>query len=105
MNLHSLKREELELQIRFTGALAKECARLQVEFATKEKLLDAYEKLNLRKSNLTTLENLFRGSGFVNYVSSIHLQRLCEIANVRFHRLTRNKLSLTVNENNEFEVV
>ncbi|TYP97220.1 exonuclease SbcC [Sphingobacterium allocomposti] len=105
MNLHSLKREELELQIRFTGALEKECARLQVEFAKKEKLLDAYEKLNLRKSNLTTLENLFRGSGFVNYVSSIHLQRLCEIANVRFHRLTRNKLSLTVNENNEFEVV
>lgn len=103
--LHTLKREELELQIRVTGALEKEHARLRVEFAKKEKLLEEYEKLTLRKSNLTTLENLFRGSGFVNYVSSIHLQRLCEIANQRFHRLTKNNLSLTINENNEFEVV
>ncbi|PRD55925.1 AAA family ATPase [Sphingobacterium gobiense] len=103
--LYALKREELELQIRVTGALEKEHARLRVEFEKKEKLLEEYEKLALRKSNLTTLENLFRGSGFVNYVSSIHLQRLCEIANQRFHRLTKNNLSLTINENNEFEVV
>lgn len=103
--LYTLKREELELQIRVTGALEKEYARLRVEFEKKEKLLEQYEKLTLRKSNLTTLENLFRGSGFVNYVSSIHLQRLCEIANQRFHRLTKNNLSLTINENNEFEVV
>ncbi|NGM65184.1 AAA family ATPase [Sphingobacterium sp. SGR-19] len=103
--LYALKREELELQIRVTGALEKEHARLRVEFEKKEKLLEEYEKLALRKSNLTTLENLFRGSGFVNYVSSIHLQRLCEIANQRFHRLTKNNLSLTMNENNEFEVV
>ncbi|PRD47514.1 AAA family ATPase [Sphingobacterium haloxyli] len=103
--LYALKREELELQIRVTGALEKEYAHLRIEFERKEKLLEEYERLTLRKSNLTTLENLFRGSGFVNYVSSIHLQRLCEIANQRFHRLTKNNLSLTINENNEFEVV
>src|SRR5690606_18587668 len=103
--LYTLKREEMELQIRVTGALEKEYARLRVEFEKKEKLLEEYEKLTFRKSNLTTLENLFRGSGFVNYVSSIHLQRLCEIANQRFRRLTKNNLSLTINENNEFEVV
>ena len=103
--LFALKREELELQIRVTGALEKECGRLRVEFKKKEKLLEEYEKLTLRKSNLTTLENLFRGSGFVNYVSSIHLQRLCEIANERFHRLTKNSLSLAINDNNEFEVI
>ncbi|QBQ41598.1 SMC family ATPase [Sphingobacterium psychroaquaticum] len=100
-----LKQQELEMQIRLTGALEKECAHLQVEVAKKEKLVEEYEKLNVRKANLTTLENLFRGSGFVNYVSSIHLQRLCEIANIRFRRLTKNSLSLTVNESNEFEVI
>ncbi|KGE13276.1 AAA family ATPase [Sphingobacterium deserti] len=105
LQLHALKKEELELRIRIVGALEKECMRLQVEFEKKEKLLEEYEKLLSRKSNLTTLENLFRGSGFVNYVSSIHLQRLCEIANQRFHRLTRNNLSLAINENNEFEVI
>ncbi|SJN45319.1 AAA family ATPase [Sphingobacterium sp. JB170] len=100
-----LKRQELELQIGLTTALDRENLRLQTEFSKKEKLLENYEKLNTRKSNLTTLENLFRGSGFVNFVSSIHLQRLCEIANQRFHRLTRNGLSLTINDQNEFEVV
>lgn len=99
------KQEELELQTRNTGALERECAQLQVEVEKKERLLEIHEKLSLRKSNLTTLENLFRGAGFVNYVSSIHLQRLCSIANQRFHRLTRNSLSLTINEANEFEVI
>ncbi|WDF70115.1 SMC family ATPase [Sphingobacterium oryzagri] len=105
LHVYQVKKEALELQIRVVGALEKECAHLQVEFAKKEKLIEEYDRLNLRKSNLTTLENLFRGAGFVNYVSSIHLQRLCEIANLRFHRLTKNNLSLTINENNEFEVV
>ena len=103
--LYGLKREELELQIRVTGSLEKEYSQLRVEFEKKEKLREEYEKLSLRKSNLTTLDNLFRGSGFVNYVSSIHLQQLCEIANQRFHRLTKNNLSLSINENNEFEVI
>lgn len=102
---YASKREELESQIRITGALEKEYARLRVDFEKKEKLLATYEQLSLRKSNLTMLENLFRGSGFVNYVSSIHLQHLCENANQRFHRLTKNNLSLAVNENNEFEIV
>lgn len=103
--LFDAKKHELELQTRVVGALEKECAHLQVEFAKKEKLLDEYEHLSLRKSNLATLENLFRGSGFVNYVSSIHLQRLCDMANLRFHRLTKNNLSLSINESNEFEVI
>ncbi|NQD69745.1 SMC family ATPase, partial [Sphingobacterium shayense] len=88
-----------------TATLDKENLRLQSEFSKKEKLLENYERLNTRKSNLTTLENLFRGSGFVNYVSSIHLQRLCEIANIRFHRLSKNRLSLAINDQNEFEVI
>ena len=100
-----LKKEELELQLGLTATLDKENLRLQSEFSKKEKLLENYERLNTRKSNLTTLENLFRGSGFVNYVSSIHLQRLCEIANIRFHRLSKNRLSLAINDQNEFEVI
>lgn len=99
------KKEELELQISLTAALETERTRLQVEYQKKEKLLEAFEKLNLRKGNLTTMDNLFRGSGFVNYVSSIHLQQLCEMANRRFHRLTKNQLSLSINESNEFEVI
>jgi len=100
-----LMREELDLKIKDTGALEKELTRLQSEFAKKEQLLQTLQKLTQRKENLTTIENLFRGAGFVNYVSSIHLQHLCEIANQRFHRLTHNQLSLSINKNNDFEVI
>ncbi|WP_270087756.1 SbcC/MukB-like Walker B domain-containing protein [Sphingobacterium sp. SYP-B4668] len=103
-NLENTKLD-LEQQIAKYGALEQELRRLEDEFAKKGKLLEQYEQLNQRKNNLRTLDNMFKGSGFVNYVSSIHLQRLCDIANQRFHRLTKNQLSLIINEANEFEVI
>ena len=95
---------ELEKQISKTGAIEKELQNLIVELDKKSNLLQEYSQLNARKDNLKILDNMFKGNGFVNYVSSIHLVRLCEIANNRFHRLTKNQLSLCVNEANEFEV-
>lgn len=105
LEIHQLKKEELELQFALAGALEKELARLTIELNKKNNLLIDYDKLNNRKENLRILDNMFKGNGFINYVSSIHLARLCEIANQRFHRLTKNQLSLCLNENNEFEVI
>lgn len=96
---------DLEKQLSLTGGLEKELARLTIEHTKKEKLLEEYNRGENRVNNLKLLDNLFRGNGFVNYVSTIHMERLCEIANERFHRLTKNQLSLTINENNEFEVI
>lgn len=104
-DLFELKEEELELQLSLTGGLEKELLHLTLEVGKKEKLLMQFEEVSNRGSNLKVLENLFKGNGFVNYVSSIHLKQMCEMANNRFHRLTRNQLSLTINENNEFEVI
>jgi exonuclease SbcC len=56
-----------------------------------------------RKSE--TDDESFKGAGFVQYVSSIYLRQLCDHANVRFHRMTRNQLSLQLNENNDFEII
>jgi exonuclease SbcC len=58
----------------------------------------------MRSTNLGTLANMFNASGFVNYVSSIYLH-LADVANVRFHRMTKNQLSLTINSSNEFEII
>ena len=60
--------------------------------------------LELRKQNLSELCNLFRGNGFMNYVSSLYLNNLCKAANERFLLLTKNSLSLELNEQNEFIV-
>ena len=103
--LFQLKKEELELQFALYGGLEKELTHLTLEYGKKEKLLEEFEAISNRSNNLKVLENLFKGNGFVNYISSIHLNQMCDMANHRFHRLTRNKLSLALNENNEFEVI
>ena len=58
----------------------------------------------LRAADIATLKNLFKASGFVNYVSAVHLQQLCNAANERFYKLTQQKLRLEVSESNNFLV-
>ncbi|MEJ5102494.1 SMC family ATPase [Chryseobacterium sp. MYb328] len=79
--------------------------RLEKEFQKKEELLKELTTLQKRSENLKLMMNLFKGAGFVQYVSSIYLRQLCDHANTRFHRMTRNQLSLQLNENNDFEII
>ena len=91
-----------------TGEVAKldaDIARLSKSLLEKQQLLQDLEKVEKRAENLKTLFNLFKASGFVQYVSSIYLSQLCDHANLRFHRMTRNQLSLQLNENNDFEII
>ncbi|MCC5939666.1 MAG: SMC family ATPase [Lunatimonas sp.] len=101
-----LEKEKTELQ-----ALHQAVTLLQQQVNTgterlKEKL--ALEKslalLEARETSLKELESLFKGSGFVKYVSSIYLKELCNTANIRFRKLTKNSLSLEIDENNTFWV-
>ena len=82
-----------------------EVQRLEVEYLKKADLLIEFEKINQRVANLVTLTNMFKGNGFVNYVSGIYLRNLADNANARFHRITKNQLSLIINDKNEFEVI
>jgi len=63
-----------------------------------------YEKLQNRALNINTLKQLFKGSGFVSYISTVYLQNLCHAANSRFYKLTRQQLRLEVNDKNDFQV-
>jgi len=82
-----------------------EITRLTEAFNQKKELLQTLDQLKKRAENLKTMSNLFKGAGFVQYVSSIYLKQLCENANVRFRKMTRNQLSLQVNDANDFEVI
>ncbi len=70
----------------------------------KLKLEEEMRALTERAENISTLKNLFRGSGFVKYISTVYLQNLIAAANARFLRLTRQSLGLELNNNNNFEV-
>jgi len=73
---------------------------------SQKKVLQAdFGKLEIRESYLRELDNMFRGSGFVKFVSSIYLKELCNTANVRFMKLCKNQLSLDIDDNNTFWVI
>ncbi len=78
--------------------------RLTEALATREKLEKELDALQLRGDDINTLKQLFKGSGFVNYVSTVYLQNLCEAANERFYQLTRKQLRLEISETNTFQV-
>lgn len=71
----------------------------------KEKLSKDFLEIEVRETGLRELERLFFGKGFVKYVSSIYLRELCNTANLRFMKLTKNSLSLEIDDSNTFWVV
>ena len=77
----------------------------QSKLAEKVILEQTLAKLEIRESNLKELERLFKGSGFVKYVSSIYLKELCNTANLRFMKLSKNSLSLEIDDDNTFWVI
>ncbi len=85
--------------------LKKEIETTEKQLIKKEELQKEQSILGNRYDNLATILKLFNGKGFVNYISSIYLRQLCEQANVRFQRITRNRLSLQVNDKNDFEII
>ena len=82
------------------SAIVKNRDKLEVKVAKEKEL----RKLENRLSDLKVLSGLFREKGFVKYVSSVYLQNLIATANERFTRMTQNKLSLMLDEKQEFIV-
>jgi exonuclease SbcC len=86
------------------GELKREIENYQQKLEQKKVIEQETQKLEKRAVNIATLKNIFLKSGFVNYVSTIYLQNLCQAANDRFYRLTRQKYRLEVDDNNNFVV-
>ncbi len=101
-----LERERLALdqKNRELGITEKSLADLQKSLETQAQLRKELEQIELRGENIKTLKKLFAASGFVNYISSVYLQNLCNAANDRFFQLTRQKLSLEITDDNNFQV-
>jgi DNA repair protein SbcC/Rad50 len=70
--------------------------KLKKDIENQAVLQKQLEQLELRAENIKTMKSLFKASGFVNYISSVYLQNLCNAANDRFFQLTRQKLSLEI---------
>lgn len=97
--------EHLEQHKSQLTLLDQEIKSLEKDLENKLELLKNLEKVSHRHSNLKELDVLFRGGGFVKFVSSIYLRELCNTANIRFMKLTKNQLSLDIDTNNTFWVI
>lgn len=84
--------------------LREELARLQQDLDKRRALEVQQASQQTRLAHLKVLEGLFKASGFVKYVSTIHLQELVHRADARFRALTRNALSLELGDDHEFLV-
>ena len=102
---YTLKDQEVKALHEQCIRIASELERITEALVTKKELLKSVAALRTRQEHIKLLENIFRGQGFVQYISSIYLQQLCQHANERFHRMTRGQLSLQIGENNEFEII
>lgn len=97
--------KQVREQLQQTWAVTKREVESQQEKLIKvQRLNRLLGEQRTRESNLKELTSLFRGSGFVNYASTVLLAEVCRGANVRFKKLTKNNLSLELSKENDFIV-
>lgn len=80
------------------GALRGRQLQLEKDLATQADLSKEKEALEIRRADIDTLAKLFKSQGFVGFVSGMYLQNLCNQANDRFSKMTRQALQLEIYE-------
>ncbi|ASB48038.1 AAA family ATPase [Alkalitalea saponilacus] len=104
INRNETLSEKFKKLIDESGQLKSDKKRLEADFLKFKELTKAREEAELRTADLSDMRNLFKGSGFVNYISTVYLQELCKAANDRFYKLTRQQLSLELGDDNMFYI-
>lgn len=86
------------------GRIISNIEQLEHSLKMRRQLSVVLDALKVRGEELSVLKNLFYRSGFINYISTTFLQNLCAAANERFYKMTRQRLSLELTEDNNFQV-
>jgi DNA repair protein SbcC/Rad50 len=86
------------------GRISSEIMQMEIRLKESLGLRKELKELHLRRDDINVMKNLFKGNGFVNYISSVFLRNLINAANERFYKLTRQKLRLELTDTNNFQV-
>lgn len=105
VNELNIAKEQLQQHSEEQVLLQKEIETLKRLVQEKRTYEQEQEALQLRAADLKVMSNMFQANGFVEYISEMYLQNLCSVANERFHRLTRNQLSLIYEADKGFEIM
>ncbi len=96
--------QQININNQLQGETKNKIEDINKRLARQKDLAKELQNLNERADNIKLMKRMFHGSGFVNYISSVYLQNLCLAANERFFKMTRQKLSLELSNDNNFEV-
>ena len=99
------RKQEIEILQHKIGGLQSVINDWIEKLVQKNNFLKELNKQELRLEDLKTMRSLFTGNGFVNYISTMRLHELVNYANLRFNKLTKNRLSLILNPNNTFSIL
>ena len=87
-----------------TVEMATILERMERDLISKNDLQGKYEKLLIRAEDIKTINKLFKGRGFVEFISRKHLQNVVAVANSRFYKMTRQKFKMELSADAEFLV-
>lgn len=99
------RRQAYEALLLREGELSRQHKNQLATVARRKELEAVKKQLEHRKDLLQEMDRVFKGKGFVRYISRVYLENICRAANHRFMELTRRQLSLRLNEDLEFVVV
>lgn len=86
------------------AVVAQNIENIKENLARKQQLETDDKQLEEREANLKTLAGMFKGGGFMKYVSGMYLENLVNNANVRFKEMTSQQLAIITNEKEELDV-
>jgi exonuclease SbcC len=78
---------------------------LAKNWESKQQLINEQNLVKTKLDYIAQLEKLFGKSAFVGFVASYYLNNLVQYANVRFQKLSKGQLSLTVKKDHSIHVI
>lgn len=86
------------------GATDQAIRKMREDMDTRRKLEAEYRQLDIRGRDIATLQEMFRASGFVDFVSRRYLDNVVGVANKRFRKMVRDKFSIELSKDGDFLV-
>lgn len=96
--------QELNRKNEEKGSLQTMLLKMKTDLDKRTRFEEDMTKTEQRLEDIRILKQLFKGSGFVKYISSVYLQELVHAANERFYKLSGQKLRLEITSGNDFDI-
>ena len=86
------------------GATDGAIRKMKTDLEARRRLEAELDALRIRGKDIATLQEMFRASGFVQFVSQRYLENVVAVANKRFRKMVRDKFSIELSAEGDFLV-